>query len=220
MEALRAFWDKTSESYDEWFHSERGERIFRLEAEALLRMLEDLKPGLLLDVGCGTGLFTKFLEGRGWKTLGVDYSAGMALKAKGKGVNILLADACRLPFQDEIFNLVLLFTVLEFVGCEGEALREARRVLKPDGRLLVAVHNLANPWNLYRKARGMLKASSAYRFARLYTAGRLVKVLAEAGFRVEKSCSAVFHPYLLRFEERGLALKFGGSLLFFRAARL
>ncbi|MFN3179539.1 MAG: class I SAM-dependent methyltransferase, partial [Thermus sp.] len=69
-----------------------------------------------------------------------------------------------LPFPETSFDVVLLFTVLEFVEDVEKTLSEARRVLKPGGRLLVGILEALSPWAaLYRRLgeRGVLPWTQA-----------------------------------------------------------
>lgn len=102
----------------------------------------------VLDVGCGTG--TQTIEavrrtGPDGSVVGVDVSPKMLAAARRKverhGLSITLqqADAAALPFDDSRFDIVTITTVLHMVPCRRHqlCLREAARVLKCGGRLLV-----------------------------------------------------------------------------------
>lgn len=91
----------------------------------------------VLDVGCGDG--TRVLQyGNTWS--GVDTNAESIKAGQEKGANIFYGDATALPFKDEVFDMVLSNNVIEHLGIEDahKHLREAARVLKKDGMLLLA----------------------------------------------------------------------------------
>ena len=109
-----------------------------IEAEAG-GWLED--AGAVLDIGCGLGTEISYLAGKGWKAAGVDRSGvavGSAKHAHG-GVSFVQADVLALPFPAGIFDLALdrgCFHYLSPPQWPGYA-AEARRVLRPGGRLLL-----------------------------------------------------------------------------------
>jgi SAM-dependent methyltransferase len=106
---------------------------------------ETLSPGqLVLDLGCGNGRDLRFLEERGLKVIGLDFSSGQLLSVIGKGcdADVIQGDVVSLPFRDGTGDAALLSAVLHHIPDAGErslALREAHRCLKPGGLCLVGV---------------------------------------------------------------------------------
>ncbi len=103
---------------------------------------------LVVDVGCGTGAQLARYRGNGWRLAGVDPSPAMVAQARqalGGDAEIHLADASRMPFADGSVHLVLCSMALhEMAGDTREAvLKEIRRVLRPDGVLLVLDYQAA-----------------------------------------------------------------------------
>ncbi|WP_018347786.1 class I SAM-dependent methyltransferase [Longispora albida] len=98
---------------------------------------------LVIDVGCGNGRYLENLRARGHRGLvaGLDYSAGMARAAGEHGLTGV-ADAQRLPVGTGKFDLALCMHMLYHVPDVDAALRELRRVVKPEGRVLVATNSL------------------------------------------------------------------------------
>lgn len=115
--------------------------------------------GKVLDVACGTGDMCVLLAERGVTVTGVDISEEMLAIAKRKVENVEwgVADAERLPFEDNTFDAVTCaFGVRNFVHLE-QGLGEMMRVLKPDGHMVIL--ELATPdsplirpfYNIYTK---------------------------------------------------------------------
>ena len=110
-----------------------------------------IKPGMtVVDLGCGSGAFTTFVArviGEQGKVYAVDIQPAMLqqlecklAKAENQGIkNIELrqASAYGLPFEENSIDLVYMITVLPEIPDRGRALREIKRVLKPDGVLAV-----------------------------------------------------------------------------------
>jgi ubiquinone/menaquinone biosynthesis C-methylase UbiE len=100
----------------------------------------DLQASRVLDVGCGTGAFAAALVERGARVCGVDPSAEMlaqAAEATDGMIELELGRAEALPFEDASFDRVVFRLVIHLVDLP-RALREAARVLVPEGRIVIA----------------------------------------------------------------------------------
>ena len=133
----------------------------------------------LLDAGCGTGGFLRFARGLGVfdRLCGIDVSPDAIELARGElpEAELHVGPLTAVPFPNASFDLVTLNDVLQHID-EGEvepSLRELRRVLKPEGALLV-------------RTNGGLRASRPRSDWRLYSRGSLVAELTRGGFRVER----------------------------------
>ena len=112
----------TPADYDAWYDTPRGRWIGETEFSLLHRLLA-LQPGeTLLDVGCGTGWFTRrFAASRGqndgWKVTGLDAdSARLAFaRAHGRNERYLEGDARALPFTDASIDCVVSVAALCFI---------------------------------------------------------------------------------------------------------
>ena len=91
--------------------------------------------GRVLDVGCGIGDFLRFRK----QTTGTDINPDTVQYCKSRGLDVVLMNVDRLPFQSERFDGVLLDNVLEHIGVPKLLLEEVYRVLKPTGTLMVGV---------------------------------------------------------------------------------
>jgi ubiquinone/menaquinone biosynthesis C-methylase UbiE len=119
--------------------------------EPLRRALEGAPGRSLADVGGGTGNYALALAGEGWQPVVVDRSPQMLAQAAGKGLHTLHAEATDLPLAEQSFDAVMLVSMLHHVDSPAKALAEAKRVLRPDGRLAVMVftrEDIADAWCL------------------------------------------------------------------------
>jgi SAM-dependent methyltransferase len=97
-------------------------------------------PGpALLDVGGGTGNYAAALAVEGWHPLVLDRSPQMLAHAAGKDLATVRADASALPFVEHSFDAVMLVSMIHHLDAPELALAEARRVLRPGGRLALMV---------------------------------------------------------------------------------
>lgn len=103
-------------------------------------------PGVLLDVGCGPGVYHPLLAASGTRVVGVDASPGMARAARDQArrgalpVLVARGDAQRLPIRDASCDRVMANHLLYHVSDQRAALRELRRVVKPGGRVILATN--------------------------------------------------------------------------------
>jgi ubiquinone/menaquinone biosynthesis C-methylase UbiE len=111
-----------------------------------------IKPGMtVLDLGCGSGAFITFVAravGREGKVYAIDIQPKMLKQLERKlakpenrdikNVELRQASAYKLPFEDEIIDLVYMVTVLQEIPDKGRALSEIKRVLKAGGILAVS----------------------------------------------------------------------------------
>lgn len=115
--------------YEAWYEG-RGQRADRLEKRLLARQLAGFAEcKTIVEVGCGTGHFTRWMSEQGLEALGLDISLAMLHEAQNRnGAQYLLADAEVLPFNDRAFDLSALITTLEFVSNSQRVLSETMRV--------------------------------------------------------------------------------------------
>src|SRR5215469_4046261 len=110
---------------------------------AILALAGDVAGRRILDVGCGSGPLFEALRDRGAIVTGFDKSTGMlelARRRLGDGADLQVADlGSPLPFPDGAFDDVIACLVLHYLEDWTQPLAELRRVLKPGGRLIMAV---------------------------------------------------------------------------------
>lgn len=174
--------DQVAATYDQWFETPFGRFIDQLERELLLRMAAPEPGESALDLGCGTGMQTLALARLGLHVTGIDISPEMLARARARqipGAVLVEGDAAALPFADERFDLVISVTAMEFMPDPARAAREAMRVLRPGGRLVLGVLAEGTAWaELYRTA-------PLFASARFFTPADLQALLPGAPCRVE-----------------------------------
>ena len=130
-------------------YDEYGQKHYEKIADELLRDL-DVSGKYVLDIGCGTGISTlKLLEKGARKVCATDISEYMlkALKKKIEAsddyndrVDLKVADAEDLPFEDNVFDSVVSSMVLGMVPDPGKMISGMKRVVKTGGTIALSVH--------------------------------------------------------------------------------
>jgi ubiquinone/menaquinone biosynthesis C-methylase UbiE len=180
--------DTAAEQYDAWFDTPDGWQLFQNELAAIRSLWrESYQPAL--EVGVGTGRFAAALG----VACGVDPAVGALRLARARGVEVMSARGEHLPFPDSHFGAVVMIATLCFASDAPAILREAARVLRPDGRLLVGdipADSSRGECCLRKKAEG----HRFYRYAQLYPVAAIERMIHKAGFEVEAASSTLFTP--------------------------
>jgi SAM-dependent methyltransferase len=105
------------------------------------------KPGRMLDVGCGSGWFISQMREQGWRVTGVEPNAAAAdFGRTEKGLDIFPGSLLDAAFPDKSFDYVRLNHSFEHMNDPNRILKELRRILADDGKLMIGVPNRAG-WN-------------------------------------------------------------------------
>jgi ubiquinone/menaquinone biosynthesis C-methylase UbiE len=147
--------DKWPDRYDEWFQTPAGALVKHFESALLLDLLQPRAGETILDVGCGTGIFTLDILSSGPRIIGLEISRPMLLRARQKTKEYpfdpITGNMMLLPFGDEVFDKTVSMTALEFVEDAHAAVRELFRVTQKGGTIVVTTLNSLSPWASRRK---------------------------------------------------------------------
>jgi len=211
MVAEKAVFDQqVALRYEAWYETPEGRRADALEKASLRRVLESFPEARsILEVGCGTGHFTRWLSEQGLAAAGLDLSAEMLGEAQVlDGVLLVRGDAHRLPFADGAFDLVAFVTALEFLDGPQEALAEALRVSR-QGLLL----GVLNRWSLLGLKRRLSKllGPTVYDPAHFYGVGEMKRLLRSvAGPKAQTVWHTTLFPCEWPWSQS--ALRWGGFI--------
>jgi ubiquinone/menaquinone biosynthesis C-methylase UbiE len=148
--------DEWPEAYDRWFTTPIGSLVRKYEVELIMDLLKPKRSEIILDAGCGTGVFTLDIVSSGSRVVGLDISLPMLIQAgnklKGFPCQIVLADMLNLPYPESSFDKTISVTALEFIEDAKDAVGELFRVTKKGGYVVVATLNSVSSWALRRRA--------------------------------------------------------------------
>jgi len=142
------------------------------------------RPGVFLDIGCGSGSHVERMRQIGWKSYGVELNHAAATRGAARGLQIFSGNLFQAGFSASFFDYVRASHSLEHMPSPHEILDEIHRILKPDGKLLVAVPNIESfTARLFRQYWWHL-GPPIHPFS--YSCTTLTRLLKEHGFHVEK----------------------------------
>jgi len=124
---------------DQWWEPRGSFAMLHWIAEARARLVPTAvrEGSLLLDLACGGGLLAPHLDGKGHRHVGLDLSPTALPLARRHGVVPVRGDVLRLPFADEVADVVVAGEVLEHVAEPLQLVAESCRVLRPGGTLVL-----------------------------------------------------------------------------------
>jgi len=137
---LRELWETHAAQWIEWARAAGHDSYWSFHRDQFLQIVPP--PGRrTIAIGCGEGRLTRCLKALGHNVVGVDTSPSLIAAARGldPSVDIRLADAAALPFNDASADLAIAFMSLHDINAMPAAVREVARVLEPGGRFCVAI---------------------------------------------------------------------------------
>jgi 2-polyprenyl-3-methyl-5-hydroxy-6-metoxy-1,4-benzoquinol methylase len=149
------------------------------------RRLPGLKPGRVLDIGCGSGFYLAALREAGWDGEGIEpgeTAAQFARKHCGLPVHNSNAEEALAACRDGSFDLVTMWHVLEHLPDPAKALAEVRRILRPGGTLMLEVPNFSSIWSVLFRSRWAALEAPRHFFQ--FTPETLARTIRGAGLRV------------------------------------
>lgn len=172
--------------YEAWFDTYNN--VFRSEVAAILEVFPPGDNLYGLEVGAGTG---RFSEALGIKE-GVDPSSAMREKARERGINVRDAKAEALPYKDMSFHIVLMVFCISYFENLHAAFKEAYRVLREEGVLIVGFIDKNSTIGQFYESRK--PESIFYKHANFYSVDRVTDELKKVGFKALDFSQTLFQP--------------------------
>ena len=173
------------DEYESWY--KRHPYVFKSEVTAIKRLIPKGQNISGIEVGLATGRFAKALGIRE----GVEPAENMGALAEKKGISVLRAYAENLPYKSQQFDFVLMNFCLSYFEDPAAAFREAFRVLKRNGCLIVTfIEKESRIGKYYEKRKPQ---SLFYNNANFYTVEKVKKEIRRAGFKKLEFSQTLFH---------------------------
>jgi len=168
----RDVFEKYAQEYDKWFDENKD--VYKSEIMILRGLIP--REGVGLEVGVGTGRFATPLGIR----MGVEPAKAMADMARKRGIDVHEGRAEALPFDDESFDFLLMMTTICFLENPLQALEEAKRVLKPEGHIIIGMIDRDSPLGMsYERKK---TTSKFYKYANFHSADEVLNWLRSLNF--------------------------------------
>ncbi len=203
------FGEEIAENYECWYETKEGKLFDNLEKQLILRLIRPKNGESLLDIGCGTGHFLRWFKNSGLRISGVDNSADMlniAKKDLNEETELKLANAEKLPYPENKFDIVTMITTLEFLDKPEVSLKEAIRVAKK--RVFLGFLNKYSLLSLKRRIKGFFK-DSIYNEAKFYSIRKLIRLTRS----IDKELEIIWESVGGRFESKNPFGPFIGLLI-------
>lgn len=150
---VKRVWDACGAAFDR-FTSAEDSFSENIERPAIESLAGDVAKRNLLDLGCGSGVYSLRFAGLGARVTGLDLSPVMIEMAQEKArarsleLDLQVADISqRLPFDDDTFDIVFTATALHYVEDLASFFRETARIIKSQGSVIASVlHPLATAY--------------------------------------------------------------------------
>jgi ubiquinone/menaquinone biosynthesis C-methylase UbiE len=176
--------EKYPHRYDDWFRKNRF--IYYSELKAVKAQLSGC-DGLGIEIGVGSGRFAAPLG----IAIGVDPSPQMRMIAQGRDIKVMDSPAEDLPFDDSQFDFALMITTICFLDDIRAALKEAYRILRPGGAILIGFVPRESPLGMVYEQRK--KDNLFYKVATFYSVDEVIYHLKDAGFTNFSFIQTIFH---------------------------
>ena len=191
----------TEKSFSEETHWEKaaktrmGKYLTRTEIEFIFKSITPLKTCSIMDVGAEAGRFFDIAFEKNATLIGLDLdSYGLKrLKLKTKNVNLIQADARKIPVKDSTFDTIFMIEVLDYIPDLDEALTECNRTLKSDASLIFSFGNKRSLKSQLKKLRG-----KSY----MHSYSRVMQSLSRTGFSVIRKMGYSWLPFGRTSESR------------------
>jgi 2-polyprenyl-3-methyl-5-hydroxy-6-metoxy-1,4-benzoquinol methylase len=145
-------------------------------------------PGLgFLDIGCATGMLLNHMRQKGWRSVGVEVCAESARYGIEKfGLDIRIGTLEQAGFPDRSFEAIHFSHLIEHVPDPRALLVEVRRILKPDGHMIVTTPNVTG---MHARFAGRSWRSAIPDHIYLFSKKTLRRMLVETGFDIARLIS-------------------------------
>ena len=189
--------------------------LFASEVLCLRQLSADL-PRPWIEVGVGTGRFAEALG----MDIGVDPAFSVLQYAKRRGVQALRALGQALPFEDREFGAAFVIVTLCFADDAEGLLREAARVTRAEGGIVLGIVPAGSPWEKFYTARARA-GHVFYSEARFFTLEELRDLARLAELRFDRSVSTLFGspddgPFEIEHPQDGEGRRAGFVAMLFR----
>ncbi len=165
-----------------------GKYLTDIETHFVLNAIETTQPRMILDIGAGAGKFSLLAAKSNIDVVSIDIvSYGLKrLQLKKPDVQVIKADARRIPLKDGIFDAIVMIEVIDYIPELDEVFKDCQRTLKKDASFVFSFGNKTSVKQKLKQLRG-----NSY----LHSYKSVMKNLAKADFKVTKKQGYNWLPF-------------------------
>jgi len=166
----------------------------------------------ILDVGCAFGYFLRFFDNNGFETYGIDVSTYALQQSKKitKAKTLLCDIQAKLPFQDDFFDVITMFDVIEHLERPLDALKNVYRILRNYGVFFLSSPNANSFGRIVMREKWAGVTDKTHLF--LLTPYSISLILKREGFHLLEVRTPQFYPFSKKWLKIVNNTPFGGSL--------
>ncbi|MBL7129849.1 MAG: class I SAM-dependent methyltransferase [Candidatus Omnitrophica bacterium] len=193
----KLFYERFAGEFDKATYAYDRRKRLKIIFENLLGQ-DTLKDKLLLDVGCGTGDFSKRAHELGARVISLDLGVNLLYRTKQKCPQAMLSvgDLLSLPFPKEKFDVIVCTEVIEHTSSAFQCLYELHRVLKKRGIVVITMPNKFWYFSIIIAQKLRLRPYEGYE--NWLTPGELKRGLQEVDFEIKEFFGFNIFPFIFR----------------------
>jgi ubiquinone/menaquinone biosynthesis C-methylase UbiE len=172
-----------------------GKYLTRMETDFIFKSITPSQTCTIMDVGAEAGRFSSLSSDKNATVIGIDIdSYGLKrLKLKNKNVDVIQADARKIPLKDGTFDAIFMIEVLDYISDLDEAFTECYRTLKSNALFIFSFGNKRSLKSQFRELHG-----KSYR----HSYNRVMRSLSKTGFAVVRKMGYSWLPFGRTSESR------------------
>ena len=183
--------EKTADTYDDWYHKPIGSHAFKSELKGLKKLLPLTGTGV--DIGAGTGIFAEQLTTDQRKIICIDPSTEMLKAANRRQLETIMAVSEALPIKLESIDFSYMVTVFEFLPEPSLTLESIRDILKDDSPIVILFINQESSWG-ERYSEQAKRGDPIFSHAKIYKLEEVVAMLKASNFDPEEIVGTLTAP--------------------------
>lgn len=193
MPPVRQIRELIERQSDQIIREQRNALVSRDYRERLNRLRQHIKSGSkIMDFGCGSGLFLKYVISKGFMGYGFDKSKGLTKNLQRLGIPSY-ANVTKIP--NGYFDAVTCFDVIEHTTNPCELIKDIRRTLKKNGVLMVTTPNAYGVSGCLLKSRWWVFGPEAHYI--MFSIDSLKKLLTKEGFEIVQTSTDTLTPWFI-----------------------
>ena len=165
-------------------------KVYSLNKKVKLISKLNSESKQILDIGAGTGDFLNTAKNKGWKIEGVEPNTHAKALARQKGIDLHFNTT---DFESQSFDVITMWHVLEHIPDVENQIKELKRLIKPNGYVIIAVPNFKSYDALYYKS--FWAAYDVPRHLWHFSKNSIQKLFKEEGFSLEKVLPMKFDSF-------------------------